>query len=52
MQAILAAFPGAQITAIRTPEALAAAAAAEALPLAEPEALLADGDDDWDPFEE
>ncbi len=52
VQAVLAAFPGAQITAIRTPEALAAAAAAEALPLAEPEALLADGDDDWDPFEE
>ena len=31
----------------RTPEALAAQAATEALPLAEPEV-----DDDWDPFEE
>lgn len=47
VQAVLAAFPGAEITAIRTPEAMAAEAATEALPLAEPEA-----DDDWDPFEE
>jgi DNA polymerase-3 subunit gamma/tau len=43
VQAILAAFPKAQITAIRTPEALAASAAAEALPEVE---------DEWDPFEE
>ena len=47
VQAVLAAFPGARITDIRTPEAMAEQAAAEALPLAEPE-----GDDDWDPFEE
>jgi DNA polymerase-3 subunit gamma/tau len=47
VQAVLAAFPGAQITEIRTPEALAAQAATEALPLAEPET-----DEDWDPFEE
>ena len=47
VQAVLAAFPGARITDIRTPEAMAEQAAAEALPLAEPEV-----DDDWDPFEE
>ncbi|MEZ5798535.1 MAG: DNA polymerase III subunit gamma/tau [Paracoccaceae bacterium] len=47
VQAVLAAFPGARISEIRTPEAMEAAAAAEALPLAEPEL-----DDDWDPFEE
>ncbi|PTE16384.1 DNA polymerase III subunit gamma/tau [Pseudogemmobacter blasticus] len=47
VQAVLAAFPEAKITEIRTPEALAARAAEEALPEAEP-----DVDDDWDPFEE
>jgi DNA polymerase III subunit gamma/tau len=47
VQAVLAAFPGAEITAIRTPEAMAAEAATDALPVAEAEA-----DDDWDPFEE
>jgi DNA polymerase-3 subunit gamma/tau len=47
VQAVMAAFPGARITDIRTPEAMAEQAAAEALPLAEPEV-----DDDWDPFEE
>jgi DNA polymerase-3 subunit gamma/tau len=47
VQAVLAAFPGAKITDIRSPEALVARAAAEALPEAEPEL-----DDDWDPFEE
>lgn len=43
VQAILAAFPQAKITDIRTPEALAASAAAAALP---------EVDDEWDPFEE
>lgn len=43
VQAILAAFPAARITAIRTPEALAASAAEAALPEVE---------DEWDPFEE
>jgi DNA polymerase-3 subunit gamma/tau len=47
VQAILAAFPGARISDVRSPEALTAEAAAAALPLAEPEA-----DEDWDPFEE
>ena len=47
VQAVLAAFPGAKITAVRRPEDLAAQAAADALPEAEPEP-----DDDWDPFEE
>lgn len=47
VQAVLAAFPGTTITAVRRPEDLAAQAAAEALPEAEPEV-----DDDWDPFEE
>ncbi|MFZ1482022.1 MAG: DNA polymerase III subunit gamma/tau, partial [Paracoccaceae bacterium] len=47
VQAVLAAFPGAKITEIRTPEALAAPAAAEALPEMDDEM-----DDDWDPFEE
>jgi DNA polymerase III subunit gamma/tau len=47
VQAILAAFPGARISDVRSPEALTAEAAAAALPLAEPEL-----DDDWDPFEE
>jgi len=45
VQAILTAFPGARITEVRSPEALLAAAAVTALPLAE-------ADDDWDPFEE
>lgn len=43
VQAVLAAFPGAKITDIRTPEAMAAVAAAEALPEVE---------DEWDPFED
>jgi DNA polymerase III subunit gamma/tau len=43
VQAVLAAFPGAAITDIRTPEAMAATAAAEALPEVE---------DEWDPFED
>jgi DNA polymerase III subunit gamma/tau len=47
VQAVLAAFPGARISDIRSPEAIAAEAAEAALPLAEPEL-----DDDWDPFEE
>jgi len=47
VQAVLLAFPGAKITEIRTPEAMAALAAANALPEADPEI-----DDDWDPFEE
>jgi DNA polymerase III subunit gamma/tau len=40
---VLAAFPGALITAIRTPEDLRAAAATDALPGL---------DDEWDPFED
>jgi DNA polymerase-3 subunit gamma/tau len=47
VQAVLAAFPGARISDVRSPEALTANAAAAALPIAEPEM-----DDDWDPFEE
>jgi len=47
VQAVLLAFPGAKITEIRTPEAMAALAAANALQEADPEI-----DDDWDPFEE
>lgn len=47
VQAILTAFPGAKITEVRAPEAIAAQAAEAALPLAEPEV-----GDDWDPFEE
>ena len=43
VQAVLTAFPGARITQIRTPEALAASAAEAALPEVE---------DEWDPFEE
>ncbi len=43
VQAIMAAFPKAEISAIRTPEALAASAADAALPEVE---------DEWDPFEE
>ena len=46
VQAVLAAFPGARITDIRTPEALAAAAAVGALP------EMPEMDDDWDPFED
>jgi DNA polymerase III subunit gamma/tau len=47
VQTILATFPGARITEIRSPETLIAQAAVTALPQAEP-----DVDDDWDPFEE
>ena len=43
VQAVLAAFPGAKITEIRTAEEIAQAAAEEALPEVE---------DEWDPFEE
>jgi DNA polymerase-3 subunit gamma/tau len=43
VQAVLAAFPGAKISEIRTPDAMAASAAAEALP---------EVDDEWDPFED
>jgi DNA polymerase-3 subunit gamma/tau len=46
VQAVLAAFPGARIAAVRAPAAQAEAAAAEALPAAEEAA-----EDDWDPFE-
>ena len=43
VQAIFAAFPGAKIAEIRTPEAMAAQALTEALPEVE---------DEWDPFED
>ncbi|MGV8955650.1 MAG: DNA polymerase III subunit gamma/tau [Cypionkella sp.] len=43
VQAVIAAFPGAKISEIRTAEALQASAAAEALP---------EVDDEWDPFED
>ncbi len=43
VQAVMAAFPGAKIVEIRTPEALAASAALDALPEVE---------DEWDPFED
>ena len=43
MQAVLAKFPQAKITAIRTPEQIAAQAVEEALPEVE---------DEWDPFED
>ena len=43
VQAVLASFPGAKITGIRTPEAMAQEAAVQALPEVE---------DEWDPFEE
>ncbi|MGJ8615442.1 MAG: DNA polymerase III subunit gamma/tau [Sulfitobacter sp.] len=43
MQAVIAQFPRAKITAIRTPEEIAAAAVSEALPEVE---------DEWDPFED
>ncbi len=42
VQAVLAAFPGARIAAVRTPEARAAEAAGDA---------LAPAEEDWDPFE-
>ncbi|WP_424985560.1 DNA polymerase III subunit gamma/tau [Microbulbifer sp. S227A] len=43
VQAVIARFPKARITDIRTPEQIAAAASAEALPEVE---------DEWDPFED
>ena len=43
MQAVLAQFPKARITAIRTPDQIAAEAIEEALPEVE---------DEWDPFED
>jgi DNA polymerase-3 subunit gamma/tau len=43
MQAVLLRFPKARITAIRTPDQIAAAAVEEALPEVE---------DEWDPFED
>ena len=43
MRAVLAAFPKARITAIRTPAQIAAMAVTEALPEVE---------DEWDPFED
>jgi DNA polymerase-3 subunit gamma/tau len=43
VQAIKAAFPGARVSDVRAPEAMAAEATSAALPEAE--------DDDWDPFE-
>jgi len=43
VQAVMLAFPGAKISEIRTPEAMAASAAATALPEVE---------DEWDPFED
>ena len=43
VQAVIAAFPQAKITGIRTPEALEAEAEAEALP---------EVDEEWDPFED
>ncbi len=46
VMAVLAAFPGARIAAIRTPEALAAAAALDALP------EVPEVNDEWDPFED
>jgi DNA polymerase III subunit gamma/tau len=47
VSAILAAFPGATIGEVRSPEAMLAVAAETALPAAE-----ADTDETWDPFEE
>jgi DNA polymerase-3 subunit gamma/tau len=47
VSAILAAFPGAMIGEVRSPEAMLAAAAETALPVAE-----AETDENWDPFEE
>jgi DNA polymerase III subunit gamma/tau len=46
VQAVIAAFPKARITEIRTPQELAAEAEAEALPEAE------EAGEDWDPFED
>jgi DNA polymerase III subunit gamma/tau len=46
VQAVLAAFPKARITEIRTPQELAAEAEAEALPEVE------EAGEDWDPFED
>ncbi len=46
VQAIKAAFPGAKITEVRSPEAMMAQAAEDSLPVADPEL-----DEDWDPFE-
>ena len=43
VQAVMLAFPGAKITEIRSPEAMAASAAEAALP---------EVDDEWDPFED
>ena len=43
VQAVMAQFPNAQITRIRTPEDIAAEAQEDALP---------EVDDEWDPFEE
>jgi DNA polymerase III subunit gamma/tau len=43
VQAVMLAFPGARITEIRSPEALAASAAVDA---------LAEVDEEWDPFED
>ena len=45
--AVLAAFPGAKITEIRTSDAMAAQAIAQAAAQALPEI-----DDEWDPFED
>jgi DNA polymerase-3 subunit gamma/tau len=47
VMAVLAAFPGAKITEIRTPEAMAAQAIAQAAAMALPEV-----EDEWDPFED
>ncbi|SFR08921.1 DNA polymerase III subunit gamma/tau [Poseidonocella sedimentorum] len=43
VQAVISAFPGAEVTEVRTPQTLAASAETEALP---------EVDDEWDPFEE
>lgn len=43
VQAVMAAFPGATISEVRTPEAMAANAAIDALP---------EVDEEWDPFED
>ena len=43
VQSVLAAFPGTQVTEVRSPEALAMEAAQDALP---------EVDEEWDPFEE
>ncbi|MCX7287399.1 MAG: DNA polymerase III subunit gamma/tau [Rhodobacterales bacterium] len=47
VQAILSAFPGAAVSAVRSPAAAVAQAAEDALPQAESET-----DEDWNPFEE